>query len=361
MAAKDIFEMIENAIDPDATAREIISQHPDVMKDVMRLKEIRAELERENLIREANIGKSSKLFGLLNGTGKELIYNKEDKSKDVIIEKNILEAYHLTSIILQELGFIDKVLYTFTYIDSKGNYHRAGNMELKLDAVKVEAASSKRGYVSLRLQEAIIRQQIASKTTEETQIAINNHYQHFVQMYYDYEEHNNTGWKVSNKRGILAEVFERHWENMHHSIDGSIDQFHKNSIGNDLESEGRRWLMFKESSGNAPYYTGPDTLYSQVKNANASLIDNVNTVLNAMDAVIKIVDDNTNISNLAIKLKRAFTASESNDKFSKAIWDDLTEDVKQQIIEEVAALKGVSANDIEVRRNKKAVRLISKT
>lgn len=360
MAAKEIFELIENSINPDETARQIINQHPEVIEKVKRLKEIRNELEKENLIREVSIGKSSKLFGLLEGSGKELIYNKEDQSKNVLIEKSILEGYHLTSIILQELGFIDKVLYTFTYIDNKGNYHRAGDMELTLDAVKLEAASSKRGYVSLRLQESIIKQQIAAKTTEEVQIAINNHYQHFVQMYYDYENNNNTGWTVSNKRGILAEVFERHWENMHHMIDGDINQFNKNNIGNDLESKGKRWLMFRESSGNAPYYTGPDTLYSQVKNANASLIDNVNTVLNAMDAVIKLVDDSINIKNLAFKIKRAFSASESTAKFPRAIWDGLEEDVKQQIKEEIASMQGVEVEDINIKTNKKAVRFVSK-
>ena len=353
MSAQEIYDIIDREIDHDDAARQIISQHPEVKIKVNRLKEIKKELEQEGLIKKVQLSQRSKLFGLLNGQGNKLVYAKEDHSKDDIIEKNIFEAYHLTSEILQELGLIDKVDYVFTYIDSKGNYHRVDNLNLNLEMVKLESASSKRGYYSLRLQEAVIKKQMAIKTEDETQMAINEHYQHFVKPFFDYASNNRTGWRVDNKKGILAETFERHWENLHHSIDKGPGQF---SDG-DIESEGRRWLMFRESSGNAAYYTGPDTVYSQVKNANASLIDNIDTVLNATDAIIELVENNIKISNLAENLKKAFKAAKPKSTFAKNIWNGMTKDLQDSIIEEFAKLEGISTNEVQIKVSKSNIAL----
>lgn len=107
---------------------------------------------------------------------------------------------------------------------------------------------------------------------------------------------------------------------MHHSLQGeNTAQFNKNNIGNDLESKGARWQMYRLSSGNAAYYTGPDTLYAQVKNANASLIDNVNTVLNTMDALIQLFDNTISVENLAENLQRAFVASPEGENMATKI------------------------------------------
>jgi hypothetical protein len=43
------------------------------------------------------------------------------------------------------------------------------------------------------------------------------------------------------------------------------------------------------SSGREPYYTGPDTALAQVKNANASIISNADTVLNTLQTVLTLV------------------------------------------------------------------------
>lgn len=299
-----------------------------------------------NVIQEAKLTRRSSLSGLLEGKGNRLIIN-EDTDKD-LVTKALFEGYHLTSEILQEIEFIDKVNYTFTYTDSKGRFHRAGDMALDVSFVKLEAASKGRGW-SLRMNSSIVKAKIAAQSAgKEIDAMINLHFQKFAEPYFEYERNNNTGQKINN--GILAEAFERHWENMQHSLQGDPSQFNKNSIGNDLESEGSRWQLQRQSSGNAPYYTGPDTLYAQVKNANASLIDNVNTVLNTMDALIKLFDNTLSEQNLAENLQKAFQASPEASNITAKIQDGIQEQERQDILEEVAYELGTTSNNVSVTK-----------
>lgn len=351
MGAQEIFQILKEANDPNKVAKEIIDKHPEVKNKVQKLKDLKNELYQKNLIAQTKLTKRSTLFGLLEGKGNKIIVDN-DTDKQLIVN-NILEGYHLTSEILQDLGFIDKVTYTYTYIDSKGQFHRAGDMILDVSSVKLEAASRGRGY-SLRMNSSAVQAQIAAKSSgSETDALINLHFQKFAEPYFQYEANNNTDWKIN--KGVLAEAFERHWENMQHSLNNDNSQFEKNSIGNDLESIGERWWMYRLSSGSAAYYTGPDTLYAQVKNANASLIDNVNTVLNTMDAIIRLFEDTLNIQNIAEHLERAFVAAPDKMNVPIKIWNGLEQDVKDSLLEAVANSAGVNSSNIKITIGKKNV------
>lgn len=351
MAAQEIFEIIKNSTDANQIAKEIIDQYPETKQKVNKLKEIKEDLQRRNLIAKVKLSKRSSLFGLLDGHGNKIIISP-DTDKEFIV-KSILDGYHLTSEILQDIGFIDKVKYTYTYIDSKGQFHRAGDMDLDISSVKLEAASRGRGY-SLRMNSSIVKAQIAEKSSgEEADALINLHFQKFAQPYFDYENSNDTGWRIN--KGVLAEAFERHWENLQHTLDGNNQQFNRNDIGNDLESVGERWWMYRLSSGSAAYYTGPDTLYSQVKNANASLIDNVNTVLNTMDAIILLFEHTLDIENIAEHLERAFVAAPDKMNIPTKIWNGLEKDVQDGILESVAKALKIDSQFIKITINNKNV------
>lgn len=124
---------------------QLFEQHPQVREKINQLKELKRTLQARNLIQQVKLSKRSTLSGLLNEKGNRLVFdNNDDKDKQLITD-NIFQGYHLTSEILQEIGFIDKVTYTYAYIDSKGRFHRAGNMNLDISSVKLEAASKGRG------------------------------------------------------------------------------------------------------------------------------------------------------------------------------------------------------------------------
>ena len=79
-------------------------------------------------------------------------------------------------------------------------------------------------------------------------------------------------------------------------------------------------------------------LFAQVKNANASLIDNLNTVINTIDAILLLVDATNNVSELLMKAKKAFQANPQKMNISRKIWDGLEEDLRQEILASVGAI-----------------------
>lgn len=341
---KKFFDQIEEAFseDADETAKRLISENiSKVENDYRALIEARNNLLEANLIKEIRNGNRSKLATLLGGTKYSIIYKEDDNIAKEIISKNIFEGYHLTTQILEKLKIIDSVDYVFSYVDSEGKFHRVENATLTLDMVDLQRSSKSAQEAALRFRADKIQ-----ALFEDTDELLNKHYQAFTQVYRNYENNNSTGWKAN--KGVMVEAFERHWENLEHSLMKAQD-FKKNKIGNDLESEGRRWMMYRESSGSDPYFTGPDTMYSQVKATNASLISNVDTVLNAMEAVITLIENYNHIENLAQKLKKAFKASPSRATFPKKVWDGLTDNVKQQIKDEMAQMHGIENMEVIVK------------
>lgn len=319
----DIMQKLWDSHDPKQTILDLINNNISLQNNIRKLQFLYDTLEKEHLMENA-ILKRSKLAPLIDNQGKKIIIR--DDKKDLITQY-ILEGYYLTSEILQQLNLIDKVNYVFTYIDDKGNYTRLGDIHLTIDNVRLEAASSKRGHYSLRLKQSSLLAQKRTEEEKEKDIIINRHFQKFSEPFYKHEKAG-TGWKIN--KGVLAETFERHWENLNHSFE-NVSNVHEN----DIESVGTRWWMYRQSSGNAAYYTGPDTMHSQVKNANASFIDNLNTVLNTMSAILIIVNPQQQVPELAEKLKKAFQASPEKPTLNRKIWDNLSDEVKNEIKQEI--------------------------
>ena len=79
----------------------------------------------------------------------------------------------------------------------------------------------------------------------------------------------------------------------------------------------------------------PD-VYISLK-VNASLIDNLNTVINTMNAIIMLVDETNNIPDLLAKAKKAFQAAPQKMNISKKIWDGLEETAQSEVLETIGA------------------------
>lgn len=326
-----LYDEVVDSIDYQKVAEKLLDEgfggDEALKSNISTLKKLYNKIEQNNAILRSKVSTRARLTNLLGGEKESLIIN--DDNKETLLPF-LLDGYHLTTEILHQLGLIKEVNFVFTYIDDKGNYRRAGNIVLTSEMVRFERASSEKGgYYSMRLNEAAVLSAFKTETEEEKKIAekINNDFKVFSKPFYDYQENNNTGWKMN--KGVVAEAFERHLENRHRGM-LSID-----SWPCEMESEGRRWLMYRRSSGSSPYYTGPDTKYSQVKNVNASLIDNVDTVLNVMAAIIRsseIADENTK-KNLPAALEKAFRDSKQKPTIAKNIWTGLEETVKNEMKE----------------------------
>lgn len=318
-----LIDEIWGSHNPQEEVTKLINSNIELKNNIQELKLLYNKFKTAYTLTQ-HVLKRSKLSNLLDNTGQKIIINEQTNID--MLTQDIFRAYHLTSEILQQLGLISEVKYTFTFIDDKGNFHRLGDAELHLEDIKLEKASRGRGY-SLRLKESAIKARIEANTTNQANQIINRHFQKFSEPFYDYQNQSKSKWRVN--KGILAETFERHWENLNHSLEKPEQMEDTES---DLGTVGARWWLYKQSSGSDPYFTGPDTLFSQVKNANASLIDNINTVLNTTTAIIKIIEDANNINNIVEKIKTAFIASPQKQVIGQALWDNLEEVVQEQIL-----------------------------
>lgn len=134
--------------------------------------------------------------------------------------------------------------------------------------------------------------------------------------------------------GVAIEAFERHLENLKHVPLPGVEM-----ESSDIESEGYRWVLYKMSSGSTPYYLGPDTALSQMKAQNASIVSDINTIVMTIQGILTIVNSNfkeikPSLDNLFIeKLKTSNTIESMPGK----IWDGITDDVRQEILNAIGA------------------------
>ena len=164
----DDTNILDKAIDDADLAQhitELVKNDTELQNNLVKLRRVYEAVQRENTIQKTKLTRASKLSDILNGQGNKIIIN-EEANRDRIVQQ-ILEGYHLTSIILQQLGFIRKVNYTITYVNSKGEFVRAGNLEITPDMMKLEAASRGRGY-SLRLREGVVKAKIEGAKTNSS-------------------------------------------------------------------------------------------------------------------------------------------------------------------------------------------------
>lgn len=192
----------------------------------------------------------------------------------------IIDAYNGILDILAEIKIINKVSFSISYISDDYQYARLdGDLSLKNFSLQ-RTAEFKSGKYAIRINQASLKAKIEEAKRKENFQKLNSHFQNYIQMFRDYEAQqiNGTKWKIN--KGVLAETFERHLENR-----GGNQLFNDA----DFESKGRRWTMYRQSSGSDPFWTGPDTKYAQVKTTKASLISNIDTVLNALYGIIQII------------------------------------------------------------------------
>ena len=318
-----------------SVGEEIIEERKQqVLADKVELDKIYSWLQKKELFMKKTLSKKNSLSKIVNKEEGITFINKEEVNNGEIATQ-ILKAYFLTEKILENLGLIHHVNYTFTYIDSQNNYYRASNLNLlaNSDAYYLE---EREGVYALRLRESAVSAMIKGDNLNKSTDLINEHYQFFSRPYWDYDRNNKTGWKVN--KGVVAEAFERHWEQLRHSIDQS--SFDNSENGDDLKSVGYRWVLYRLSSGSDPYYTGPDTALSQVKNANASIVSNVDTVLNTIMLIKTLMESKVSkgeVEKIDQNLDKLFNQSSEKLTISRKIWDGINDTVKQEII---AALKG---------------------
>lgn len=303
-----------------------------VVQQATRLEAIKIEINNICRLQEKIVSKHSQLHHVLGaGTSSGLTLNYQMMKDNMIIANKIgpliYEGYILTSKILQELGIINPVDYTFTYNGPSG-FMRAKN--LYIDPQKDLTYEVHRGALIIRLKESNIKNKILENQASHNVAWVAEHYNKFMKPLQEAESKG----KFKINQGIASEAFERHWEELQHQIE------HENQ--DDFGGIGKIWYLYRISSGNDPYYTGPDTATSQVKNVNASIISNADTVLNTIQAVLKLVYTKTSSVEEAQSLKNQYAQSftqktAETQKISRDIWDSVDEDIQKMIMQQFKA------------------------
>lgn len=285
-----------------------------------RLKQIKQELEKNNFYSILNKRNNTKWRAVLNSSFE---INWQNVKRDEYSEQNFLnltiEAYHLTTDILSQLGLIHSIKTTVTFIDETFNYLRLSDFQLEAQYTRLDKkAESKGGDYAIKLKASKVKPLLEklSDAEKEMQKAMANHFKNFIQPMIEYQNSNNTGWKVN--KGVLAEMYERHIEIGHDNL--------ASFLSDDFPSVGNRWLLYKQSSGSDPYFTGPDTMYSQVKNINASIISDVRTIINTVNGILIIFDQVGNLKVTKDKIEKIFNQS----KFIPTMEDSFLRDLINQ-------------------------------
>ena len=325
---ENFVQSLGQAINKQDVVNEVMRQNETLTKKYHQLRSKYNQLENMKVIQTKILTSNSKLSILLGTDGRTIVADLLDKQSLRKMVSLILQSYYLIDEILYEFGIIKEVNFTYMYLPKNGK--TMGRVEathhLDINEVSIDRASKQRGgAIKVRMKASTVKAMMKESQNELVQQVIAQHMKQFFQPYFDYQSHNKKGWKMN--MGVATAAFERHWEQLSHSIDNPAA-----IRTEDLPSEGRRWLLYLQSSGNDPFYTGPDTLQAQVKNYNASLIDNIDTVLNAMYGIIQITENANNIENIADKIIKTFSqANNERDMKLSAIYDDLSQDVKNEL------------------------------
>lgn len=227
------------------------------------------------------------------------------------------QAYELTAKILQTLRLNPEYHITVSYSTPSGKkFYRQSNFKLTEEYTtgEVRHKYNKNGqiignYLSIKLKTTKINQELRKywKDKKDLLNAISKHYQDFSNIFIT------KNWRPKNL-GIVAEAFERHWEIQKHTEDPkNLKQFNKKI------NKAEAWKLYLLSGGRDPYYTGPDTEDSQVKKTNASLISDINTVLNTILAIKNMFTEEImgGVKKQQQKLKEYKNAFKSKNTFGK--------------------------------------------
>lgn len=301
-----------------------------------RLQQIKKDISQFYTIKTKTSKRTTRWSSILNNVTYEIRYNEiiDNQQLENKFKSNMLQAYELTMQILADLGLIRSVRTTVTSISSNSSgeysYFRFPNFELKADYVFLNPISSKRGsQYGLRLKQSEINVLKKSIKITEAEIAFQSHFNAFIKPFVEYEQHaiNTTHWKINI--GVLGETFENHLERASHN---SIQDL-KNNSDEHLGTRGQRWVLYRKSSGSDPFFTGPDTELSQVKNANASILSDLRTLINTIEGILEIVDEKGQLNRPKEDLKKIFEQANFKYSLSEDMYEDLAEQAPEVIAE----------------------------
>lgn len=292
-----------------------------------------------SLVRHDRQDRAQRLLKYLDQVNKST-YNKEimqDNQNCKIIIESITRLYFLTEEFFALRGVINRPRFMMTATDDMAKMYFRKDFEPELldnssEYLRIERVASKRGgSFGLRFMGdtvmAQMKRTIASNEKEaQTARQLYEHYQSFTASY--------RAWGGKVNEGVMREAFELHLEKMHASLnqDGSFNP------SCDMESEGRRWVMYRHASGSDPYFTGPDTALSQVKAENASLVSNIDTVLNTAEF---IVQHGLTISTENLKTALKTKSGDEIKDFSSKIWKHLDKSVQDEIIKAMGGSESI--------------------
>ena len=290
----------------------------------------------QNIIQELAQNNSSK--NLNYDFNKSLQNYKEEELK-----LNLVKSYLLIEALGNELGFITHTSFTFFNTASFSSdfrktvnfdYHNEDDIKKLANMVKL-VKNSKNGGLQLKFHQAEIANLIGKNKENSFDTLLREHYQNFIQPFQEYENKNKTGWQIN--RGVAVEAFERHLEQTKEiGIDENGNYYFIKKPSNSnrhLKSKGYRWGLYLASSGSDPFWTGPDTKYSQVKGSGSALIGNITSIRNALQLwqnfltyqYISNADANRIIKRIKSELSQSSAPKEINDK----LYDEITKDTKE--------------------------------
>lgn len=245
-------------------------------------------------------------------TGKETYYHVErpqDEKKEKDFIEAVFNAYKEISKILTELKILTaEVKLSLVFIEqSEGGKYEYSRLDGDIGVENLyldRTAEEKGATLSLRIREEGLK--IKQKDNEYNK-RISQHFQNFIKPFVDWERNGGTDWKIN--KGILAQTFERHWQSFPHD---SATEW------NDIESQGMRWLLYRMSSGSDPFFTGPDTIYSQVKTTKASVVSNIDTIINSLYGILNLLENYKTIKEK--DLQKIFTQTQLSNQINENIW-----------------------------------------
>lgn len=289
----------------------------------------------QNIIQELAQNNSSK--NLNYDFNKNLQNYKEEELK-----LNLVKSYLLIEALGNELGFITHTSFTFFNTASfNSDFRKTVNFDYNNeDDIKkltnmVKLVKNSKNGLQLKFHQAEIANLIGKNKENSFDTLLREHYQNFIKPFQEYENDNKTGWQIN--QGVAVEAFERHLEQTKEiGIDGNGNYYFIKKPSNSnrhLKSNGYRWGLYIASSGSDPFWTGPDTKYSQVKGSGSALIGNITSIRNALQLwqnfltyqYVSNADANRTIKRIKSELSQSPAPKEINDK----IYDEITKDTKE--------------------------------
>ena len=288
---------------------------------------------------------------------------KEENGQQILIQE-VVSIYFLTEEYFAKLKLIKETnfLMACTYGDDinskeangKGMYFRRNFQEIleknadSLLSISAEASSKKSEGYGLKFNPSAVIAEMQKLSDAEKNFArqLYEHYRVFTQPYRDYVLAGHT-----LNEGVYKEAFEMHLENCHNGLKNiDITKYRLDKCT--MESPGRRWVMYRYASGSDPYFTGPDTQYSQVKAENASLVSSIDTVLNTAKFIIEKHGNSKMLSILKDSKSSPLAVKDNSDirDFKEDIFDWLDQNTKSTANEIISILSEGLSDSATIHR-----------